>query len=73
LTYEPAVIDELIDVIKNKLHEPLRACHPRDILNQIRWAARYEQKEMKLDRDAMLTAVEAYFGTSSEEPDGYRA
>jgi predicted ATPase with chaperone activity len=73
LTYEPAVIDELIDVIKNKLHEPLRACHPRDILNQIRWAARYEQKEMKLDRDAMLTAVEAYFGTSSQEADGYQA
>ena len=73
LACEPSVIDELIDVIKNKLHEPLRACHPRDIVNQVRWAARYEQKEMKLDREAMLTAVEAYFGTSSDDSDSYRA
>lgn len=73
LECEPNVIDELIDVIKNKLHEPLRACHPRDIVNQIRWAARYEQKEIKLNRDAVLTAVEAYFGTSTEGPDAYHA
>jgi len=73
LECEPNVIDELIDVIKNKLHEPLRACHPRDIVNQIRWAARYEQKEIKLDREAVFSAVEAYFGTSSEGVDTYQA
>ncbi len=66
LQFEPAVVDELINVIRNKLHEPLRACHPRDIVNQIRWAARYEQKEVKLDREAVLSAVEAYFGTATE-------
>jgi predicted ATPase with chaperone activity len=73
LECEPNVIDELIDVIKNKLHEPLRACHPRDIVNQIRWAARYEQKEIKLDREAVLSAVEAYFGITTEGADSYRA
>ena len=73
LTCEPNVIDELIEVIKNRLHEPLRACHPRDIVNQIRWAARYEQKEIKLDRDSVLSAVEAYFGTTGEGADSYQA
>jgi len=73
LECQPGVIDELIDVIKNKVHEPLRACHPRDIVNQIRWAARYEQKEIKLDRESVLTAVEAYFGTTTEGPEAYHA
>ncbi|MGA7459499.1 MAG: hypothetical protein WBW69_04695 [Candidatus Korobacteraceae bacterium] len=73
LECEPNVIDELIDVIKNKLHEPLRACHPRDIVNQIRWAARYEQKDVKLNREAVFSAVEAYFGTTTEAADAYQA
>jgi predicted ATPase with chaperone activity len=61
LRCETTVVDELIGVIQNKFHEPLRACHPRDIVNQIRWAARYEQIEPVLDREAMLDAVAAYF------------
>ena len=73
LECDPAVIDDLIDVIKNKLHEPLRACHPRDIVNQVRWAARYEEKELKLDREAVLSAVEAYFGVTTEGSDAYQA
>ena len=67
LQYEPATIDELIEVIRGQLKEPLRACHPRDIVNQIRWAARYEKREAHLDRDALLAAVDSYFVSDSKE------
>ena len=67
LQYDAAVIDELIDVIRNRLKEPLRACHPRDIMNQIRWAARYEGSKPHLDHDAVLTAVAAYFVLPTED------
>jgi hypothetical protein len=58
---EPVVIEELIQVIRKKCKEPLRACHPRDLINQIRWVARYEQAEPVLDRHALLDAVAVYF------------
>jgi hypothetical protein len=73
LKYDSAVIDELINVIRNKLHEPLRACHPRDIVNQVRWSARYEQKEVLLDRESVLSAVDAYFGATTDESDSYQS
>jgi MoxR-like ATPase len=61
LEFEPAVIDDVIDIIENQQHEPLRACHPRDIVNQIRWAARYAERAPSVDRASVLVAVEAYF------------
>jgi hypothetical protein len=68
--YHTGVVDALIEVILDKLKEPLRACYPRDIVNQIRWAARYEQREPILDREAVLTAVEAYFAIGTEQDPG---
>jgi predicted ATPase with chaperone activity len=67
LPYESDIIDEVIRVIQNDLKEPLRACHPRDIVNQIRWAARYEQREALLNRESLHTAVEAYFVRDSAD------
>jgi len=61
LRFEPTMVDQLIDAIENEQHEPLRACHPRDLVNQIRSAARYRQREPKLDASSMLTAIETYF------------
>jgi predicted ATPase with chaperone activity len=69
LQYDAPVIDELIDTIRNKLKEPLRACHPRDLLNQIRWAASYEGNVATLDRDALAAAVDAYFVPEGQDPD----
>lgn len=63
LSCDAGIVDESIDMIQNKLKEPLRACHPRDIVNQIRWEASYEKREPRLDRDALLAAVDAYFVT----------
>jgi predicted ATPase with chaperone activity len=67
LQCEASIVDELIDVIRSKLKEPLRACHPRDIVNQVRWAARYEQREPCLDRDALLAAAAAYFVSEADD------
>lgn len=67
LACDAGVIDELIALIQGKLKEPLRACHPRDIVNQIRWAARYEEREPYLDRDTLLAAVDAYFVSEAED------
>ena len=36
-------------------------CYPRDIVNQVLWAARYEGKKPHIDHAAMAQAVEAYF------------
>ena len=51
----------LIGIIKGTLKQELRACFPRDIINQICWAARYEGKKPYLDRASLIQAVEAYF------------
>jgi len=69
LQCEAGIIDELINVIRKELKEPLRACHPRDLVNQVCWKARYRQAEPCLDRDALLAAVDSYFVREAENPD----
>jgi len=61
LQYNRQVVDELIHIIQIGLNEPLRACQPRDILNQIYWSARYEGVPLVLDHKNIKRAVEAYF------------
>ncbi len=39
----------------------LRACYPVDIVNQIRWAARFDGKEPELNWDALVQACDNYF------------
>jgi hypothetical protein len=57
----PDVIEDLIDLIRDSLGQELRACHPRDIVNQVCWAAKYEGRPPVLDMSSVLRAVEAYF------------
>jgi hypothetical protein len=52
---------DLIVVIRDELKEDLRACYPRDLINQVAWAARYEGVKPQLDRAALMKAVESYF------------
>jgi len=65
--YVPEIVDELISLIRNKYKEPLRACHPRDIVNQVRWSARFEDREPQLDRESVRRAVDAYFVSEDDE------
>jgi predicted ATPase with chaperone activity len=61
VTYEENIPQDLIDFIRNTLHEELRCCHPRDIVNQVCWQARYAQKAAHMDHIALHRAVQAYF------------
>lgn len=63
--YDSALVDELVDVLKNKLKEPLRPCYPRDLVNQICWAARYADEKPKLNHESLMRAVDAYFVTGT--------
>ena len=61
LDVDADLIYELIVVIRNTLNQDLLACIPRDLVNQVCWAARYAGKTPVLDRTALMRAVEAYF------------
>ena len=61
LECEPSVLRNLATFIRETVKEPLRPCYPRDILNQICWAAKYEGRKPCLDTEAIAHAVETYF------------
>jgi predicted ATPase with chaperone activity len=55
------LVKELIHTIRIDLGQELRGCYPRDLINQVSWAARYEGRDAVLDRESMARAVDAYF------------
>jgi predicted ATPase with chaperone activity len=58
---DPEVVKYLIEIIRVSLKQELRGCFPRDVVNQICWAARFEGRKPQIDRPAVIRAVEAYF------------
>lgn len=66
LKYDAPLVEELIQVLQNRLKEPLRPCYPRDLVNQIIWKAKYDGAKPRLDRDSLIRAVEAYFLSGRE-------
>jgi predicted ATPase with chaperone activity len=58
---EPDICNELIDFIRKTLKQELRSCYPRDIVNQVCWAARYEGIKPYLNLESLMRAVDAYF------------
>jgi predicted ATPase with chaperone activity len=61
LRVDQEVLNELIRVIRSCYKEELRACHPRDLVNQVCWKAAYEGREPLLDQASLMRAVKAYF------------
>jgi SpoVK/Ycf46/Vps4 family AAA+-type ATPase len=61
VSYDPGIPGDLIAFIRSSLGQELRSCYPRDIVNQVCWAARYEGKKPHLDHSALRRAIEAYF------------
>jgi len=61
LHYDQGLIEELIDTIANDLGQDLRPCYPRDIVNQVCWAARYEGRPAQLDQESLSHACRTYF------------
>lgn len=63
LQVDEAILGELIHIIRDTLKQELRACFPRDLVNQVCWKARYEGREPRLDQASLLQAVKSYFLT----------
>ena len=61
LEVDQATLRDLILVIRDKMKEELRACHPRDLVNQVCWKATYEGSEPRLDQISLMRAVKSYF------------
>jgi predicted ATPase with chaperone activity len=61
IAYDADIPQELIHYIHDTLKKELRQCYPRDIVNQVLWAAQYECKNPYLDHTALTQALEAYF------------
>ncbi|HEX4039772.1 MAG TPA: hypothetical protein VHX37_17075 [Acidobacteriaceae bacterium] len=61
LCVDESVLKQLIVMIREHLHQQLRGCQPRDLVNQVCWAAQYEDRQPRLDQGSLQRAVEAYF------------
>jgi predicted ATPase with chaperone activity len=59
--FDPEIPRDLISYIRNVLRLELRSCYPRDIVDQVCWAARFDDKEPYVDHRSLLQAIEAYF------------
>jgi predicted ATPase with chaperone activity len=54
-------LKNLVAAIRAMGNPELKACYPRDLVNQICWAAQYEDRKPQLDHASLKHAVEAYF------------
>ncbi len=61
LEYDDEVITYLVETHYKPVNRPMRCCHPRDLLMQVRNMCLYEKVEMELTNDSMDFAVENYF------------
>jgi predicted ATPase with chaperone activity len=66
LDFDEPLLKDLIQFIRVDLGQDLRPCHPRDLINQVCWAARYMGIEPVLDRHSLMRAMDAYFMPNSE-------
>jgi len=60
LAYDPAAVEDLITVLA-EMRQPLRPCYPRDMVQQILWAARYQGRPPQLDSASLAQACRNYF------------
>lgn len=59
--FEPGIPEQLVGFIHDVLKQDLRACYPRDIVDQVCWAASFDNKEPFIDLVALDQAIAAYF------------
>ena len=61
MPYDPGAIDTVIELITRQFGQPLRPCHPRDLVNQIRWGAKFNGTRAEMDRSSLAQACANYF------------
>jgi DNA polymerase III delta prime subunit len=62
LAWRPEVIEELIMKLYRRQNRPLRRCHPRDLLYQIKCLCAYRDERLELRSDFLEIACKNYFG-----------
>jgi hypothetical protein len=68
LSYDVGLPEYLVQYITCEMKHSLCQCHPRDLIDQIIWAAAYQGVEPRLTRNAVSQACRNYFlstGTAS--------
>jgi MoxR-like ATPase len=58
---DEGVPEYLVDCITREMKQPLSQCHPRDLINQIFWSARYAGVEPRLTRHTVGQACRSHF------------
>jgi MoxR-like ATPase len=66
LKYDKDLVDDVMKRIVDEFEQPLRACQPQDLINQILWRAKYEQTQPAFDVQGLAAACRAYFLTKPE-------
>jgi predicted ATPase with chaperone activity len=61
ITCDDDAANYLIHSVTKDMKQSLAQCHPRDLINQIFWAARYAGAEPQVTRDTIDEACKAYF------------
>lgn len=61
LSYDVGLPEYLVQQITREMKQPLCQCYPRDIIDQILWAAAYQGNEPRLSRSAVNQACRNYF------------
>jgi hypothetical protein len=61
LSYDVGLPEYLVQHITTQMKHPLCQCHPRDLIDQVIWAAAYQGVEPRLTRSAVTQACRNYF------------
>jgi hypothetical protein len=59
--FAKGIPEQLMEFIRGVLRQDLRACYPRDIIDQVCWAARFDDKDPFVDLGSLDQAIKAYF------------
>ena len=61
VAYDKGLVNDVMQRIEKEFEQPLRTCHPNDLINQIVWRAKYQQKKPELSVESLHEACKAYF------------
>ncbi len=61
LPFDPVMVEYLLRKYYEPRKLPMRACHPRDLVEQVVDMCRYQQREPRITRDLLDAACASYF------------
>jgi predicted ATPase with chaperone activity len=67
VAYDAELVTDVMHRIEREFEQPLRACQPNDLINQILWRAKFTQSKPALSLESLHDACKAYFLVSRSE------